>query len=128
VVDPVNLGHRRCDGGLRGGLLLTGWAVYAGGLWCLLLGVLLVNRQQLTPSVSPTVENSREPSTGQADDLTFAVIWGPHGIVFVRRLDRRSATTPRRATESGAGQADHWTVGVLRVWRVVIRCFHGRTD
>ena len=84
--------------------------------------------QQLTPGVAPTVHDNREPGTDQADDLAFTGMLARNGIVFVRRLGCRSATTSRRAAESGAGQADHWTIGVLRVLRVVIRLFHGQTD
>ncbi|MDQ4031284.1 MAG: hypothetical protein M3332_03015 [Actinomycetota bacterium] len=131
-MDPVRLGHRPCDIQLRDGLLLTGWARYAGGVLCLLLGVLLLNReelvQQLTPGVSPTVQDRRQPDTGQAGGLACAVVSGRNGIVLVRRLDCRPATTSRRAAESGTGQADHRTVEMSWAPRVVIHFFHGRAE
>jgi hypothetical protein len=71
LVDPVRLGHRQGDVWRRDGLLLTGWALYAGGVRGLLVGVLLVSlrdlMQPLATDVAPMVQDRRQPDTGQVD-------------------------------------------------------------
>ncbi|MDQ5855777.1 MAG: hypothetical protein M3302_05595 [Actinomycetota bacterium] len=104
---------------------LTGRVLRASGLRGLLLGVLLLTLaallSPLATGVSPTAQDSREPSTGQADDLVSTVITGRDGVVGFWRVGRCPAATSYRAAESGAGLADHGTVGVLTTPWVGIR-------
>ncbi|MGH3883658.1 MAG: hypothetical protein ACRDRC_09690, partial [Pseudonocardiaceae bacterium] len=90
----------------------------------LVVGLFVVLLLKLAP---PTAQERGEPGAGLADDLISLLMFGRNGVVLIRRLDRRPATTSRRPAEPGSGLADHRAVGAPAARRVVIR-FHGRAD